>query len=145
MRKSFFFVHHPRIISRCLSSSVLLQNKQSVAPGNIGSKLGQVPNSIDTINQWHTWLCLLCEVTATKMEKLPSLYTLLPQIPLMSINISYCIIFLFFIFKVFSLSFEETVLTSIKIYSSVFFSKISVAQITYFIYISLVRKLLHML
>ena len=79
------------------------------------------------------------------MEKLPSLYTLLPQIPLMSINISYCIIFLFFIFKVFSLSFEETVLTSIKIYSSVFFSKISVAQITFFIYISLVRKLLHML
>lgn len=49
------------------------------------------------------------------------LYTLLPQIPLMSINISYCIIFLFFIFKVFSLSFEKTVLTSIKIYSSVFF------------------------
>ena len=80
MRKSFFFVHHPRIISRCLSSSVLLRNKQSVAPGNIGSKLGQVPNSIVTINHSLTHLNdihgFLCEVTATKMEKLPSfIYT----------------------------------------------------------------------
>ena len=78
--KAFFFVHHPRIISRCLSSSVLLWNKQSVAPGNIGSKLGQVPNSIVTINHSLTHFNdihgFLREVTATKMEKLPSfIYT----------------------------------------------------------------------
>ena len=33
----------------CLSSSVVLQNKQSVAPGNIGSNLGQDQNPIVTI------------------------------------------------------------------------------------------------
>ena len=49
-----------------------------------------------------------------------------------------------FCLKGFGLSFEKKVLTFIKIHSSVFF-KLSFAQITYFIYISLARKLPHIL
>ena len=57
--KLCFFKHHTEI-NLCLSSSFVLWNKLSLAPGNIGSNLGQDTNSIVTINHSLTHFNDMC-------------------------------------------------------------------------------------
>ena len=57
--KLCFFKHHTEI-NLCLSSSFVLWNKLSLAPGNIGSNVGQDTNSIVTINHSLTHFNDMC-------------------------------------------------------------------------------------
>ena len=62
--KLWFFAYHTEMILSCLSSSLVLWDKKSVAPGNIGSNMGQDPNSIVTIYHSLTHFNDMCGFTS---------------------------------------------------------------------------------